>query len=111
VRTQSGGVSSRFLFGQEQGNVLDEPLGILILRTVIGVGIKDKLGVRQVLLQDVRVHGVDDHVLGAVDDQRRLADRLQIFERLLLRRAPFADRLDLGGRDFLVDLGIAVLGA
>src|SRR5216683_1210628 len=27
------------------------------------------------------------------------------------RRAPFADRLDLGGRDFLVDPGIAVLGA
>src|ERR1700730_1124271 len=27
------------------------------------------------------------------------------------RGAPFADRLDLGGRDFLGDLGIAVLGA
>jgi hypothetical protein len=64
-----------------------------------------------VLLQDERVHGVDDHVLAAVHDQRRLADRLQIFERLLPRRAPCGDRLDLGRRDFLVDLGIAVLGA
>src|SRR5258708_7419502 len=40
-----------------------------------------------------------------------MADRLEIFERLLSRRAPLADRLDLGGYDFLVDLGIAVLGA
>ena len=36
-------------------------------------------------------------------------DRLQIVVRLLLRRAPFADRLDLGGRDFVVHLGIAIL--
>ena len=57
------------------------------------------------------VRGVDDHVLAAVHDQRRLADRLQIFERLLLWRAPFADRLDLGGRNFPVHLGIAVLAA
>jgi hypothetical protein len=64
-----------------------------------------------VLLQDERVHGVDDHVLAAGHDQRRLADRLQIFERLLPRRDPCGDRLDLGRRDFLVDLGIAVLGA
>ena len=78
----------------------DEEFGILVLRAVIGVGIEDELGVRQVLLQDERVHGVDDHVLAAVHDQRRLADRLQIFERLLLRRAPFADRLDLGGAAF-----------
>jgi hypothetical protein len=30
---------------------------------VIGVGVEDELGVRQVLLQDERVHRVDDHVL------------------------------------------------
>src|ERR1700730_7496552 len=91
--------------------MLNKELWVLVLRAVIGGGIKDELGIRQVLLQDERVHGVDDHVLAAVHDQRRLADRLQIFERLLLRRAPFADRLDLGGRGFLVHLGIAVLGA
>src|ERR1700722_5622155 len=89
----------------------DEEFGILVLRAVICVGIEDELGVRQLLLQDQRVYGVDDHVLAAVHDQRRQADRLQIFERFLLRRAPFADRLDLRGSDFLVDLGIAVLGA
>jgi hypothetical protein len=44
-------------------------------------------------------------------DQGRLTDRLQILKRLLLRRAPFADRLDLGWRDFIVDLRIAVLAA
>src|SRR5216683_2938290 len=96
---------------QKPRHVGDEQRGILVLRAVICVGIEDELGVRQVLLQDERIHGVDDHVLAAIHDQRRLADRLQIFERLLPRRAPFADRLDLGGRDFLVDLGIAVLGA
>src|SRR6266478_2151235 len=89
----------------------DEEFRILVLRAVICVGIEDKLGVRQVLLQDERVHGVDDHVLAAVHDQRWLADRLQIFEGLLPRRAPFADRLDLRGRYFLVDFGIAAVGA
>src|SRR6266849_7430953 len=49
--------------------------------------------------------------MAAIDHQRWLMDRLQIFERFLPRCAPFADRLDLGGRDFRVDLGIAVLGA
>jgi hypothetical protein len=91
--------------------VPDKSPGILVLRAVIGVGIKDKLCVRQVLLQDERVHGIDDHVLAAVRDQHRLADRLQIFERLFPRCAPFADRLYLGGCDFLVNLGIAILGA
>lgn len=46
----------------------------------------------------------------AVDDQRRLADRLQIFERLLLRCAPFADRLDLGaGATFSLTSGSRLL--
>jgi len=42
--------------------VPDEEFGILVLRAVIAVGLEDELGVRQVLLQDERVHGVDDHV-------------------------------------------------
>src|SRR5258705_4992799 len=94
---------------QEHRDVTDEHLWVLVLRAVAGVGVEDQLGVGDVLLQDERVHGVDDHVLAAVHDQRRLADRLQIFERLLPRRAPFADGLDLSRRDFLVNLGIAVL--
>src|SRR3954452_19144566 len=52
-----------------------------------------------------------DDVLAAIHDQCRLADRLQIFERLLLWCAPFADCFDLGWCDFLIHLGIAILGA
>ena len=43
--------------GQEHGDVPDEEFGILVLRAVIAVGIEDELGVRQVLLQNERVHG------------------------------------------------------
>src|ERR1700751_3476611 len=89
--------SSRFRFGQERRNVPDELFRILVLRTVIGVGIEDKLRVRQVLLQYERVHGVDDNVPAAVHDQRRLTDRLQIFERLHPRGRPFAAAPLLGG--------------
>src|SRR6267142_2710060 len=59
---------------QEHRDMTDEEFRILVLRAVICVGIEDELGVRQLLLQDERVHGVDDHVLAAVHDQRRLAD-------------------------------------
>src|ERR1700730_10223885 len=101
----------RHLGLQKPRHVSDEQRGILVLRPVIGIRIEDELRIRQVLLKNKRIHGVNDHVMASVDHQRRLADRLQIFERLLPRCAPFADRLDLGGRDFLVDFGIAVLGA
>jgi hypothetical protein len=55
----------------------DEALRILVLRAVIGVRIQDQLGVGDVLLEDVRVDRVNDHVVIAIDDQRRLmnADR------------------------------------
>jgi hypothetical protein len=49
----------------------------LVLRAVIGIGVEDELRVREVLLQDERVHRVDDDVVAAIDDQRRLGDRLQ----------------------------------
>src|ERR1700729_723355 len=65
-----------------------EEFRILVLRAGVCVGIEDELGVRKLLLQDERVHGVDGHGPAAVHDQRRLADRLQIFERLLPRCAP-----------------------
>ena len=68
----------------------DEEFGILVLRAVICVGIEDEFGVRQVLLQDERVHRVDDHVLAAVHDQRRLPDRLQVVVRPFEPNSPFA---------------------
>jgi len=45
-------------------------------RAVIGVRVEDQLGIGDVLLEDVRVDRVDDHVVAAVDDERRLMDRL-----------------------------------
>ena len=89
----------------------DEEFRILVLRAVICVGIEDELGVRQLLLQDERVHGVDDHVLAAVHDQRRLADRLEVVVRPIELNAPFAQGFELGGCHLFVDLGVSVLFA
>src|SRR6266851_7778005 len=61
---------------QKPRHVSDEQRGILVLRPVIGIRIEDELRVRQVLLQDERVYGVDDHVIAAVHDQSRLFDCL-----------------------------------
>jgi hypothetical protein len=87
----------------------DGEFGILVLRAVIGVGVEDELGVRQVLLQDERVHGVDDDVVAAVHHQRRLADRLEVVVRPIELNAPFAQGFELGGCHLFVDLGVAVL--
>ena len=66
----------RAFLGQEHRDVPDKPFRILVLRAVIGVRVEDQLGVGDVLLEDARVDRVDDHVVVAVDDQRRLMDRL-----------------------------------
>jgi hypothetical protein len=50
--------------------VPDEELRVLLLRTVVGVRVDDQLSVGDVLLQNPRVDGVDDHVVVAVDYQR-----------------------------------------
>src|SRR5260221_1873108 len=78
---------------------------------VAGVGVKDQLRVRNVLLQDVRVDGVNDHVVVAVDHQRRLLDGVQVLVRLLARRAPLGQGLALRRRDLLVHLRVSVLTA
>ena len=44
--------SWRLFFGQEQRDVLDEPIGILILRPVGGVRIEDQLCIREMPLQN-----------------------------------------------------------
>ncbi len=89
----------------------DEEFRILVLRAVICVGIEDELGVRQVLLQDERIHIVNNHVLAAVHDQRWLADRLEVVVRPFELNAPFAQGFELGECYLFVDLGVSVLFA
>ncbi len=89
----------------------DEALRVLVLRTVVGVRVDDQLSVGDVLLQNPGVDGINDHIVVAVDHQRRLPDGLEVLIGTLALHAPFADCLDLGGRHCLVHLGIAVFSA
>src|ERR1700736_2942058 len=82
-----------------------------MVRAVRGVRIDDQLRVRQVLLQDERVHRVNDDIIAAVDDQRWLLDSLQIVIRTLARSGPLGDGRALCRRYLFVDFGIAILGA
>ena len=84
---------------------------VLVQRAVAGVRVEDQLRIRNVLLQDVRVDGVDDHVVVAVEHQRRLRDGVQVLVRLLARCAPLGQRAELRRRDLLVHLRVAVLAA
>jgi hypothetical protein len=54
--------------------VFYEEFVVLDERAMIRVGIQDQLGIRQLLLQRVRVYGWRDNVVVAVDDQRRLVN-------------------------------------
>src|SRR5216684_556270 len=105
------GMRSRAFFREEHRDVSDKPFRVLVLRAVIGVRVEDQLGIGDVLLEDVRVDRVDDHVVVAVDDNRRLMDRLQIVERVCARGAPPGECFELRRRHTLVHLGIAALGA
>ena len=80
-----------------------------MVRAVRGVGVNDKLRARQMLLQDERVHCVDDDIGAAVHDQRWLSDRFQIIVGTLASRAPFGDRRALCRRHFVGHFGIAIL--
>ena len=88
--------------------MLHEQIGILIERAVVGIRIKDELGIRQVLLENVRVHRGYDDVVAALRDQRRLADVLQIVQDAIAVGGVFADRRALRQGGFLADLRIAV---
>jgi hypothetical protein len=50
---------------------------VLVLRTMIAVGVQNGLRVRQVLLEDERVHCINDHVVAAVHHEHGLSDLLQ----------------------------------
>src|SRR5207245_6523942 len=81
------------------------------MRAVCGVRIDDQLRVRQVLLQDERVHRVNDDIIAAVHDQRRLLDSLQIVVRTLAWSGPLGDGRALCRRHLVVDFGVAILRA
>src|SRR6267154_1478750 len=97
----------RALLAQEVRDVADEAPRVLVLGAVAGVRIDDQLSVGDVLLQNPGVDGVDDHVVVAVDYQRRLQDGLEVLVGTLTLHAPLADCLDLGGRHFLARLRVA----
>src|SRR5260370_41612392 len=67
------------LFLQEHRDMANEKFGILVLRPVRGVRVEDQLCVGEILLKNVRVDRIDDDVVTAVDDERRLPDSFQIF--------------------------------
>src|SRR5258706_2672675 len=96
--------------GQEARNVTHEAFRVLVVRTVVGVRVDDQLRIGDVLLQNPGIDGVDDHVAVAVHHQCRLLDIPEVLIGSGTLHAPLADRLDLGGRDLLVLLGIAVPG-
>src|ERR1700674_3533508 len=74
---------------QELRGVLNKQLRVLVLRTMITVGVQNELRVRQVLLEDERVHRVDEHIVAAVHHQRRLNNLLQVSIGIFRRSAPF----------------------
>ena len=76
---------------------------------MIGIGIEDELRVGQVLLQNKRIHGIDDHVIASVDHQRRVGNLSEIVERARAGSAPLADRGDLRRCDLLAHLRVATL--
>src|SRR5713226_539859 len=103
--------SRPLLLVEEHRDVTDEQFGILVQRAVRRIGITDQLSVRQILLQDVRVDRVDDDIVAAVDDKRRLFDFFQIIPSVFTFSAPFGDCRALRQRRFLGHFGIAIFGA
>jgi hypothetical protein len=86
-----------------------EEFRVLVERSVIGVRVEDQLRVRQILLQQIRVHRGDDDVVAALDDQRWLTNIFQRVENALGGRDIFADGFALRRCGLLAHLGIAIL--
>src|ERR1700726_342603 len=74
---------------QELRGMINKQLWVLVLRAMIAVGVQNELRVRQVLLQDERVHRIDEHVVAAVHHECRLSDLLQVSKGIFRRGAPF----------------------
>jgi hypothetical protein len=69
--------------------MLNKQLRVLVLRTMIAVGVQNELRVRPVLLEDERVHRINDHVVAAFHHERGLSDLLQVSIGIFRRSAPF----------------------
>src|SRR5258708_3962283 len=74
---------------QELRDMLNKQLWVLVLRTMIAVGVQNELRVRQVLLEDERVHRINDHVVAAVHHERGLSDLPQVSIGIFRRSGPF----------------------
>src|SRR6266481_2062777 len=66
------------LIVEEDARVADEQFGVLEMRAVVGVRVKDELGIGKELLQDVGVDRRDHDVFAAVDDQDRKPEPLEV---------------------------------
>ncbi|MES0133597.1 hypothetical protein NKJ88_01340 [Mesorhizobium sp. M0016] len=91
--------------------MVHEELGILVLRAVVGVGVKDQLRIGQMLLQVIGIDGRHDDVRAAVHPQDGLLDVHQIGEALTFGLTPFADRRHLCRCDHVADIYAAIDGA
>ena len=80
------------------------------MRAVAGVRVQDELGVGKELLQEVGVDRRDDDVIGAVDDQDRQLQALEVGVAGVLGGAVRRERRALGG-DGLVRDGRVAVGA
>src|SRR5580692_544057 len=74
---------------QELRGMLNKQIRVLVLRAMIPVGVNNELRIRQALLEDERIHCIDDHVVAAVHHERRLRDLLQISIGIFRRSTPF----------------------
>src|SRR5258707_3071746 len=91
---------------QELRDMLNKQLWVLVLRTMIAVGVQNELRVRQVLLEEERVHRIDDYVVAAVHYERGLSDVLQVSIGGSFAGAPhFCSAATCAGATFSFDKG------
>ena len=89
----------------------DEVLVILVPGSVVGIRIQDELGVRHVLHEMERVHGINDDIVVATHDEGRLLHLFQVSKTLSGVCPPLADGCNLCGRNLVADWGVTIFGA
>src|SRR4029077_8527431 len=100
----------RLTFIEEHRSVTAEQFGTLVQRAVGRIRINDQLRIRQVLLQDVRIDRVDDDVIAAADDERRLFDVFQVIPGPVALGTPLGNSSALRQCGLLAYFGVAILG-